>query len=144
MYVVLTLASILPVLVVLQVLRIHLYEGSTLREQGQQQADMPVDHECVRARTDTGDFAQFVDLEVIASRGAVLVGSFCGPVDLGGGRGVPLTFFYAAGGAVVSSSGSTAARAFAWRNRSRSRTSGQKWERIQWPQLIGCACCRWV
>ncbi|MDX1739679.1 MAG: penicillin-binding transpeptidase domain-containing protein, partial [Rhodothermales bacterium] len=38
MYVVLTLASILPVLVVLQVLRIHVYEGSTLREQGQQQA----------------------------------------------------------------------------------------------------------
>jgi cell division protein FtsI (penicillin-binding protein 3) len=38
MYVVLTLASILPVLVVLQVLRIHLYEGSSLREQGQQQA----------------------------------------------------------------------------------------------------------
>jgi cell division protein FtsI (penicillin-binding protein 3) len=38
MYVVLTLASILPVLVVLQVLRIHLYEGAELRVQGQQQA----------------------------------------------------------------------------------------------------------
>ncbi len=38
MYVVLTLVSILPVLVVVQVLRIHLYDGSNLRAQGQQQA----------------------------------------------------------------------------------------------------------
>ena len=39
MYVVLTLASILPALVVLQVLRIHVYEGAELRVQGQQQAN---------------------------------------------------------------------------------------------------------
>lgn len=39
MYVVLTLASILPVLVAVQVLRIHMYEGASLRAQGQQQAN---------------------------------------------------------------------------------------------------------
>lgn len=38
MYVVLTLLSLLPVMVVVQVVRIHLGEGSTLREQGRSQA----------------------------------------------------------------------------------------------------------
>ena len=39
MYVLLTLLSILPALVVLQVLRIHVYDGAELREKGNQQAN---------------------------------------------------------------------------------------------------------
>ncbi len=48
MYVVLTLLSIIPVLVVFQVLRIHLSDGEELREQGERQASSYVNIPAIR------------------------------------------------------------------------------------------------
>ncbi|MEX1055182.1 MAG: penicillin-binding protein, partial [Rhodothermales bacterium] len=48
MYVVLTLLSLVPLLVILQTLRIHLAEGSELRQQGRRQASSFVSIPAVR------------------------------------------------------------------------------------------------
>ena len=39
MYVVLTLVCVAPVLITLQIIKIHLYEGTPLREKGERQAN---------------------------------------------------------------------------------------------------------